>query len=75
MDETKNWYTSKGVWGGVVTMILGIVTMILGIVAASGTDLSAEQGAITDLLVQAGVVVGGLIAMVGRLTAKSKIGK
>ena len=66
MDETKPWYTSKGVWGGVVAMILGIL-------ATAGLDIGSEQDTIVDLLVQIGVVVAGLLALVGRLKAKNRI--
>lgn len=68
MDETKPFYTSKGVWGGVVAMVLGIL-------GAAGLDFSAEQDTIVDLFVQLGVIVAGLIALIGRLAAKSRIAK
>ena len=66
MDETKEWYTSKAVWGGVVAMVLGIL-------ATAGLDIGSEQDSIVDLLVQIGVVAAGGIALVGRLFAKSRI--
>ena len=66
MNEQKEWYKSKAVWAGIVTAVLGIL-------GAIGIDLASEQDTITDLLVQIGVAVSGVIALVGRLTANKKI--
>ena len=66
MEESKQWYTSKAVWGGVVAMLLGVV-------GTFGVDLATEQDSIVELLVQIGVVVGGALALFGRLYAKKRI--
>lgn len=72
MEDNKQWYTSKGVWGGVVS------TVCAGL-ALAGKSVDAEtQLFLTDSVYQivlaAGAVVGGLVAVWGRLTAKSSIG-
>ena len=67
MEETKQWYTSKAVWGGVVAMVLGVLGTV-------GVELAAEQDSIVELLVQIGVVIGGALALFGRIYAKKRIG-
>jgi hypothetical protein len=73
--DSKKWYLSKGVWGGGITMVLGVL-----LVAVAGLDLTevidrlgSEQEAINALAVGVLQVVGGFIALWGRLKAKQQI--
>ena len=66
MDE-KKWYLSKGIWGALVTMVVGTLT------AFGVGDLEGEQESITELIMQIVVLAGGFVALYGRITAKTKI--
>lgn len=68
VEEAKPWYLSKAVWGGVVAMAAPILAM-------SGLSLSAgDQAQLVDLAFQGATVVGGAVAVYGRMTAKTAIG-
>lgn len=69
MGKIKPWYTSKGVWGGVVGVAIGAAGFF-GITVGE-----AEAVEITDLLVAGATSVAGLVAVIGRVKADRKIGK
>lgn len=63
MDDTKVWYTSKTVWGSIIAVVAGIA-------GAFGFNIdSAGQEVISTSIVGAVSIVGGLIALYGRLRA------
>lgn len=63
----KNWYRSKTIWGGVIALVAAVAGLFgVEVDAATGTDLTA---AATDTA----AAVGALIAILGRLDAKSTI--
>ena len=67
MDDQKRWWESKTVWGAVVTL----VSVVAGF---AGAVISADdQASLIDLLSGAGAAIGGLLALMGRLVAKSRI--
>lgn len=69
MTDEKKWYTSKGVWGGIVTVLALALT-------AFGYGIGADdQAALVDYLVSIGGAVGGLLAIYGRVKASKKVGK
>lgn len=65
MEETKTWYTSKGIIGSAGAVIAGI----LGIWFAG---IEAEK--VTEILLGIGTIVAGITAMIGRIKASKKIG-
>ncbi len=68
MGESKAWYASKGVVGGVVA----VLSVVLG---ALGYNVSPEdQEAVVAAVSAIGAGVGGLVAIYGRLRANRKIG-
>ena len=67
MNETKDWYKSKAVWGGIVAAVSGMLVMF-GVGAVEG-----EEDSIVELIMQAVAIVGGIVAIVGRLVAKSRL--
>ena len=62
------WYLSRTIWASLIT----IVTATAGIlgVPVAGIDNSA----LTDTLLQAVTAISGLVAILGRLGANSRIG-
>lgn len=70
---TQNWYTSKGIWGGIL-MVIAFILQLTGV-----ADITpSEQTALTDSLVNvaavAAEVVGLILSIWGRITAKKPIG-
>jgi hypothetical protein len=68
MEETKSLFASKTVWGGLIVVVAAVASMV-------GYTISAEdQVALTDFVNQGITLVGGLLAIWGRVTASKKIG-
>jgi hypothetical protein len=66
--DTKAWYLSRGVWGSVVV----IGAMLL---KQFGHDISPElQGQMVDFAINAVTLVGGAVALWGRIKATKTIG-
>lgn len=67
MTEVKPWYQSKTILGAVVTVLAMILT-------AFGYGIGVEdQAALVDYAVSLGGVVGGLLAIYGRVKASKDI--
>ena len=68
MDEMKQWYLSKTVWGALIAIAAGLLQ-------AAGIDLSpATRSDIADNIVSLAGAIGGLVAIYGRLTAEKRLG-
>ncbi len=67
MNGSKDWYKSKTVWAGVVTMVIGILSRF-GIGAVEGTEDS-----IVEVIMQFVTIGGGIMTIIGRVVAKGKI--
>lgn len=66
-DETKPWYTSRTVWGALIAITASLAN-------AAGIEVSAgDEGELADLLVSAAGVIGGLIAVYGRISARRPV--
>lgn len=66
-DVGKPWYASKGVWGGLITLI----AMVLGVF---GYQLSPEETEQTVLALTAvGTAIGSLVGIYGRVKAKERL--
>ena len=66
--ESKAWWQSKGVWGGVIAMLCGIAN---GFGIEIGLD---DQMVLSETVVTMIGGLGGLLAIYGRVKAKSSIG-
>ena len=70
-EENKHWYLSKGVIGGLVTVLLVVIR-------AAGIEIEGGD-TIKDLLVENILLIitgaAGLLAVYGRITAKKKLTK
>ncbi|MDP2121747.1 MAG: hypothetical protein Q8K28_17765 [Hoeflea sp.] len=68
MTDIKPWWQSKTLWGALVT--LGSAALGL-----AGLDMGdADRDALIDLLTSLGAAIGGVIAIFGRIAARSRIG-
>jgi len=65
MNE-KEWYLSKSVWGAVIAIAAGIA-------AAFGYDVDAVSQ--DQIAIQLTAVVGGTLALYGRIKSTTKIKK
>ena len=72
MDGAKPWWASKGVWGGIVAALCGLLAAF-GVLSPEQSD--AAQASLPEALAAAGAAVGGLLAVWGRVSAKTKVGK
>ena len=66
MNETKPWYASTAVWGGVLAALSPLI-------ALAGYQIDAGQAA--DLLAALGSLVGGALAVYGRVRATAVIAR
>lgn len=69
MEPNKPWYASRGVWGGIVT-ILSLVAGFLGYTVGP-----EDREALIIALSGIGGAVGSVVAVVGRVKATKKITK
>jgi len=68
MDETKPWYASSGVWGGIIAVAAPVV-------GALHFNISpADQASLSVAIAAIGGSIGGIVAIVGRVTASKQIG-
>lgn len=66
-EDEKPWWKSKGVLGSLGTILIPIAGMAG--VEISGGDISQA----VELVVQTAAVVSGVIALIGRITARSRV--
>lgn len=69
MEQSKSWYESSGVWGGVLAAMAPIAATVFHVSMTGETQLQLAQ-----VLALLGGAVGGSIAIIGRMKANSKIG-
>ena len=69
--ETKPWYRSKGIIGGVLGAVAGIVAMF-GYVF-SPAEVEQTMNNVLLIVVSAEAIVGSALAIWGRVKAKTKI--
>ena len=68
MTDIKPWWQSKTLWGAIVT----IASAALGL---AGLDLGeTDRENLVELLTALGAALGGVIAIIGRIAAKNRIG-
>lgn len=68
MDNIKPWYLSRTIWASVIG-VASAAAALFGL-PVDGLDGSA----LTDSLLQAVTAISGIVAILGRLGAKSRIG-
>jgi hypothetical protein len=68
MNEAKPWYLSKTIWGALVSVAATLGGMFGLPVDATG------QAALTEAILQTVSAVAGIVAILGRVSADSRIG-
>lgn len=67
MGDLKNWYSSKTIWGALIAILASVMHL-------TGVDISTvDRGQIVVSIVNIAGALGGLIAVYGRVTAKTVI--
>lgn len=68
--KEKPWWMSRTLWGASIAVYSGI----LGLAGYAGIT-PEDQKQLVDLLVALGPIIGGILAVVGRVYAQTKLGK
>lgn len=63
------WYLSRGMWGGILAVVLSSSGLALNVDLATGEF----SGNIYELSTQLGTLLAGLLAVVGRFNARGPI--
>lgn len=67
MSDLKIWYLSKTVWGGVVAILASCANLL-------GLDITNEdQSGLVDGLTALAAAAGGLLAIWGRISARTRL--
>ncbi|MGH8676873.1 MAG: hypothetical protein ACREUQ_00790 [Burkholderiales bacterium] len=69
MSDAKPWWESRGMWGSIVAASAGVA----GVLGYSISDV--DQVALADLGLAAAGAIGGLVALIGRLYATTRISR
>jgi len=67
MNESKKWYQSKSVWGGMVSL-LAVLLGVFGYSIGGG-----DQSSLVDALTLLGGAVGSIVAIYGRVKASKRV--
>ena len=67
MTDSKSWYKSKTVWGGLVALAGGLASLF-----GLETDAASSEAAASALTDMA-IAIGSLVAIVGRFQAQRPI--
>ncbi|MFD1197633.1 hypothetical protein ACFQ3K_04735 [Brucella gallinifaecis] len=67
MTDDKAWYLSRTVWAGLVALFLSLAGAF-GLVSET-----VDSGAMTDVLLQLATAIAGLVTILGRIGATSRI--
>ena len=74
MDQTKAWYASTTIWGGVVAAVAGMAGIFgYSITPADQAALSDSIGQVVALVTSVSALGGGLLAIWGRVRASKTI--
>jgi len=73
--DSKAWWQSKTVWAAALTTLVGILTAfkIVHIGAVQVENLAVETEGLSQSIVGAVEIILGLVALWGRITAKTTL--
>jgi len=67
MNNEKPWYLSKTIWASIVTILLSCSSFF-----HISTD-SIDQGSLTDTIIEFVTALSGIVALFGRVSARTLI--
>ena len=68
MTSAKPWYLSRTIWASLITIVSAVASL-------TGLPMDGvDSGALTDTLLQAVTALSGLVAILGRIGARDRIG-
>lgn len=70
MNDSKPWYASSAVWGGILAAVVPLAALLLHI---NVNDIDTQT--LAAALAAIGGGIGGVIAIVGRIRATKQINK
>lgn len=69
--ETKKWWQSRAVWGGIIAVISGVIGVFGKQIPAETQEFLSEQA--VNIATAIGTVFGGVLAVYGRIRADKLI--
>ena len=67
MNDVKAWYRSRTVWGALIAILASLAN-------GAGVDVTTgDEAELAALVVAAVGVIGGLVALVGRISARRRV--
>lgn len=67
MNDVKAWYKSRTVWGALIAILASLAH-------AAGVEVTTgEEGELADLIVAGLGAAGGLVALIGRISARRRV--
>ena len=67
MNDVKAWYRSRTVWGALIAILASLAN-------GAGVDVTTgDEAELAYLVVAAVGVIGGLVALVGRISARRRV--
>lgn len=74
MDQTKKWFESAGVWGGIVAAIAGGAGLLgYTITPEDQAQIASTASKVAELVVSFGALGGGILSIFGRVRASKSI--
>jgi anti-sigma-K factor RskA len=67
-DDSKVWWQSKGMWGGIVAIVASVIAIVL-----HRTISDAQQAQIVDLIFSVVTALSGVLAVYGRASATQEV--
>lgn len=68
MDDVKAWYRSRTVWGALIAILASLANL-------AGVEVTAaEEVELADIATGIAAAVGGLMALLGRIGARRRVG-
>ncbi len=71
--DEKSWYLSKGVWGGIIAAVVGIIGMFGLAMPEGSVDFLTDE--VMKIVGAIATIVAGVIAIIGRVKATTRITK
>ena len=76
MEQTKRWFESAGVWGGIVAALAGVAGLFgYTITPEDQAQIASTASRVAELVLSVGALGGGILSIFGRVRASKTIAK